>query len=171
MKRIPQISTLMLILILMTSFTNCSTAQKLQQEAPMEFGDSYFQQWVAGIKGGGSGLNLFIPIIENKNNVVLDSVYFRGKATKLEKISGENVQYAGYFKTPHNNDKEIILSSDMNEEHKNTISVQTYSIPFDLKDDECVVTYKINEKTKYFKISNIKEKQPLHYPSAPPNKN
>src|SRR5690606_41772555 len=70
------------LLTIMTSFSQCSSSQKLQEKAPVTFGEVYFQRWNAGIQGGGSGINLFIPVMDT--NVVLDSVYFRGKSAKLE---------------------------------------------------------------------------------------
>ena len=68
----------------MISFSQCSTAKKFQKTSPFEIGDVYYQHWVAGIQGGGSGINLFIPLVSNPNNIVLDSIYFKGKQVKPE---------------------------------------------------------------------------------------
>lgn len=167
MKTIKYITSLLLMLILMTSFSQCSTAQKLQAKAPIEFGEVYAQKWVAGIKEGGSGINVFIPV--NDNSIPLDSIFFRGKKVKMEFKKGDTIFYIGRFKTNANQQDDIILSSDMSEESKNRLPQPKEQIPFELKDDECVVSYRQNNKTLYYKISNIKMKQPLHYPSAPPN--
>ncbi len=78
------IVNIILISIVLTGFTNCSSAQKLEKQVSFKIGEVYYQHWVAGIKGGGSGVNIFIPIDNLDNNVKLDSVYFKGKATKLE---------------------------------------------------------------------------------------
>jgi len=166
MKLVKQTFFLIVMLILMASFSQCSTAQKLQKTAPVQFGEVYFQSWVAGVSGGGSGLNLFIPIIDN--SILLDSVYFRGKAAKLEVRSGDLPLYIGRFKTEFNEPIDIILSSDQDQEHANKLPVIEVEIPFDLIDDECVVTYKQGDKTLYYKISNIKQQEPLHYPMAAP---
>lgn len=149
----------------MASFSQCSSAQKLQTKAPTQFGDVYCQTWVAGIKGGGSGINIFIPVMDK--TIQLDSVYFRGKATKLEVNSSETPLYIGRFKTGFNEHKDIIMSSDSNEEYGNKLPEKAVKIPFDLKDDECVVSYIKDNKTLYYKISNVQQKEPLNYPSAP----
>lgn len=169
MNIIKRITYLLAMFILMASFSQCSTAQKLQKELPVTLGDVYCQQWTAGIQGGGSGINLFIPVT-SKSVIVLDSVYFRGKASKLE-VKPNTQLYIGRFKTDFNQPKkDIILSIDPKEEHSNQLPTKAINIPFKLKDDECVVSYQKNNKTLYFKISNVTQKAPLNYPSAPPDR-
>lgn len=152
-------------------FTDCSTAQKLQNTAPVSFGDVYSQKWVAGVQGGGSGINLYIPISDEiPQNIQLDSIYFRGKAAKLESIKGKTVLYVARFENNFNQKNDIVMSNDPKQEYGNEAPSLQTNIPFDLKDSEGVVSYKEADKTKYFKIGNITEKLPEHYPSAPPNK-
>lgn len=168
MKKFKSTSLLFLLIIL---FSSCSSAQKLQSEAPIKYGEVYCETWVAGVRGGGSGINLFIPLSkEAPKSVQLDSVYFRGKGTLLEKIEGEKTLYVGRFQTNFNQMQDIVMSSDPNEEYGNEAPNLDEKIPFELKDSECVVSYKNGDETKYFKIVNVIEKQPQHYPSAPPNK-
>jgi hypothetical protein len=155
----------MLLLVLMTSFSQCSTAQKLQKKAPIEFGVAYAQEWVAGVQGGGSGINVFIPA-EN-NSLELDSMFFRGQKVKIQLIKEDNT-YVGRFKTSKNQSNDIILSSDMMEESKNKLPKFKTDIPFELNDYECLISYQIDNETLYYKISNIKMEQPLHFPSTPP---
>ncbi len=155
------------MLVLMASFSQCSSAQKLQKKAPMEFGDVYAQKWVAGVKGGGSGINVFIPVKDT--TIPLDSMFFRGQKVKLEFTGGDQALYAGRFLTDFNQPEDIILSSDMREESKNMLPKLKEVMPFEFNDDECIITYRKEDKTMYYKISNIETKQPQHYPSAAPN--
>ena len=152
----------------MTNFSQCSSSQKLQEKAPAMFGDVYFQRWNAGVQGGGSGINLFIPVADT--NIVLDSVYFRGKSAKLETKPTDTSLYVGRFKTEFNQPKDIVMSSNPLDEYNNPLPIQKEKIPFTLKDSECVVSYKDGQTTKYFKIENIIEKEAINYPSAPNNK-
>lgn len=160
------------MLIVMTSFSQCSSSKELQSKSPTKFGDVYCQSWVAGIKGGGSGINIFISINEDiPEGLMLDSVYFRGKAAKLEVKPNDKTLYIGRFKTGFNVMKQdIVMSSDSKEEYGNQLPKIETKIPFDLKDNECVVSYKKGDKTQYYKIENIIEKQAQQFPSAPPNK-
>lgn len=167
MKSIKYVSSLIVMLVLIASFSQCSTAQKLQEKAPMVLGEAYAQKWTAGIKEGGSGINVFIPV--KVNSVTLDSIYFREQKGKLEFIKGDQDLYVGRFRTDLNQPRDIILSSDMKEESKNRLPKLKEKMPFEFNDDECIVTYQKGNKTLYYKISNIKMEQPLNYPSAPPN--
>lgn len=153
-------------LIAMT--TNCSSAQKLQEEPPVEFGDIHFQKWTAGVKGGGSGINLYIPV---KNEMIkIDSIYFRGQVSKAEVKPKDSSLYIGRFDTKFNQSKDIILSSDSMEEAKNKLPVKDKPTPFELENDECVISYSKKGKTHYYKISDIKERAAEYYPSTQPNR-
>ena len=165
MKLLNQISSILVMILLMAGFSNCSSAQKLQKKAPMGLGEAYAQNWVAGVQGGGSGINVFIPI-ENAS-IVLDSMFFRGQKVKLEFIKGEQDLYVGRFLTDFNQNQDIILSSDVKEESKNKLPNVKAEMPLEFNDYECIISYQKDNKTLYFKISNIKMVQPLHYPSAP----
>jgi hypothetical protein len=155
--------------IILCSFSQCSSAQKLQDNAPIEYGEVYFQKWVAGIQGGGSGLDLYVTKVHKKQNIEFDSVYFRGKVAKLE-YGLESKILEGSFSTIFNKKQDVILSDKPKDEFGNEAPIIPKKIPFDLKDNECVISYKYSSIIKYFKIENIKEKQMLSYPSAPPNK-
>ncbi|MBR9846987.1 MAG: hypothetical protein GYB35_13165, partial [Algicola sp.] len=109
MKCFKNILALIGMLVLMASFSQCSSAQKLQKRAPVEFGQVYAQKWVAGVKGGGSGINVFIPV--KNTSVVLDSIFFRGQKAKLEFNKDKETFYVGRFQTPMNQKQDIILSS------------------------------------------------------------
>jgi hypothetical protein len=168
MKSLKQISSLIIILVILVSFSQCSTAQKLQEKPPIGLGETYAQKWVAGVKGGGSGINVFIPVKDT--SVTLDSIYFRGQKEQLEFVKREQALYVGRFRTDLNQSKDLILSSDMKEESKNRLPKLKEKLPFEFNDDECIITYRKGGKTMYYKISNIKMEEPLNYPSAPPNR-
>jgi hypothetical protein len=40
--------------------------------------------------------------------------------------------------------------------------------PFKLAQNECVISYEVNGKRLYYKISNLKKGESIAYPSAPP---
>ena len=106
----------------MTSFSQCSSAQKLQKETPIKFGTSYYQHWVAGIQGGGSGINLFIEtegIL--KENIQLDSVYFRGMVAKFEVKPNYPTLYIGRFSLKANQKRDIIMSNKPKAEYGNKL--------------------------------------------------
>lgn len=151
--------------------SDCSSAQKLQTKTSMEIGEVYFQKWNAGVKEGGSGIDLYIPVLaELPANIHLDSVYFRGSATKLQKLKDGNNVFVGRFKSDFIQKPDVVMSSDSKEEYGNKAPNINKKIPFDLKDSECVLSYKEGKETKYFKIENVTEIPKQNYPSNSSNK-
>jgi len=163
------IANIILFSIVLTGFTNCSSAQKLEKDAPFKIGEVYFQSWVAGVEGGGAGTNIFIPIEDNLiKTVQLDSVYFRGKASILEFKPNYPSLYIGRFLSSSNQMKDLIMSDEPNAEYGNKLPEPIKSIPFELKLKECVISYLSDGKKLFYKIENITEKRAVQYPSAPP---
>jgi len=156
MKTVKQILRVLIMLVFMMSFSQCSTTKKLQEKSPMSIGKVYVQKWVAGVEGGGSGLYIFIPISDT--SITLDSVYFRGKATKLSVKYQDKNMYVGNFINPSKQTHDIIMSGDSKAEYGNKLpprSKEQKPIPFELKNDECVISYIDEKKTKYFKVVTL----------------
>ncbi len=133
----------------MVSFYNCSSAKMLQNESPFEIGEAYYQE-------SNTDINVYIPIKSNPNNTILDSVYFQGKKTKLELESASLA--VGRFKTESTQKQDIIMSNKPYAEYGNKIPKLSEKSPFELKENECVVSYKEENKFKYFKIKNVIQK-------------
>lgn len=168
MKSFLNIFTLFFVISLLS---NCSSAQKLQTKTPIEIGEVYFQKWNAGVKEGGSGIDLYIPVLaELPTNIQLDSVYFRGSAAKLQKLKDGSNVFVGRFKSDFIQKPDVVMSSDSKEEYGNKAPNINKKIPFDLKDSECALSYKEGRETKYFKIEKIIEKAKQNYPSNISNK-
>lgn len=157
-----------LVLLTLSSFSQCSSDHRIQDKAPLEIGEVYFQKWIAGIEGAGSGINIFI--LTKQSTIVLDSVYFRNRRVKLESNPKDSILYIGRFKTEFNQGKDMVMSNEPNAEINNPIPDIDRKFPFSLKDDECIISFKQGEITRYFKIENITEKRAVSYPSPPPNK-
>ena len=54
-----------------------------EEQAPFKVKPVYFQEWYAGIKVGGTGMNIFLPISEVSENVEIERVYFRNLTGEL----------------------------------------------------------------------------------------
>jgi hypothetical protein len=157
----------MILPMVMFSFSQCSSQKKLQEKAPVAVSKAYCQTWVAGARGGGSGINIFIPVESvSEEGVELDSVYFRGRSAKLETKPQNNTLYIGRFLTKANERYDLVMSGDSKEEYGNKRPESTEKIPFELKENECVVSYKDGKKMKYFKIENIVETAAIPPPMA-----
>ena len=75
----------------------CSSAYKLEKESVLKPNRPYFQNWIAEIKQGGSGFNIYFPNLNPNNRVTLDSVYFRGVKGKLTR---GKAMYSANLKNP-----------------------------------------------------------------------
>lgn len=160
----------MAMLFLLTSASQCTNAQKLEQEAPIEFGEVYYQKRVQAIKDLESSISLYIPLKEGSDKtIVLDSVYFKGKSAKLKVDTQNQSMYVARFITNSKQTPDIILSSDMKEESENKLPKKEPEIPFQLKPNECVISYEVDGEVRYYKISNIKEKRLKEVPMSPRN--
>ena len=161
MKIFKKIISILITLIVMINFSSCAGTYKLEKSVRLTIGEVYYQNWVAGVQGGGAGFNIFIPVSDNPKNIMFDSVYFKGKKAKLE--FSNNTIFIGRFKTTKNRIREINMINDSDDE----FSEKT---PFNLNDNECVVSYLDNDKIKYFKIENIIKKESILYQKTPSKK-
>jgi hypothetical protein len=168
MKWIKTIILSVVTLSFMASFSQCSKEQRLEKKAPMEFGEVYYKKNAQAVRDLEPSLTLYIPIQEDSIKIELDSVYFKGKSAKLVQ-STQNLYFSRFIMKPAYTE-DIILSSDMAEEHKNKLPKRDSKIPFELKPNECIISYKMGGETKYYKISNIKEKRLKEVPMSPRNK-
>ena len=138
----------------------CASSQKIDDIQPVAVKQAYYQEWVAGIKEGGTGINLYIPLTEEQSDWNLEYAYFQGHKIQLNKKPNENV-YVGR----HQNEVEedLIMSGNPKDEYANKVP-KTDKIPFDIQGDQCVIAYSKDGKEGYFKIEKLTKKQMEAYP-------
>ena len=69
----------------------------------------------------------------------------------------------GYFIT--NQQRDMILDENPIRELENPVPI-IRSFPFELDENEAVISYKFKGKIKYFKIASVKKEKSLFLPSA-----
>jgi len=153
MKTLKKVITFLSMPFMMIGFYNCSSTKMLQNHAPFEIDEVYYQE-------SNSDINVYISLRSNPNNIILDSIYFHGKKAKLE-LQNELLAM-GHFKTAPNKKEDIIMSSEPYAEYGNKIPKLPEKSTFALKENECVVSYKEDNKINYFKIANVIKKNYLH---------
>ena len=144
------VSILFLILV-----TSCSSQDKVIKESTIV---ASYQSWVAGVRGGGSGINFYIDLkSELPVNIELKKLIFRGYEVPFEKQ--DNLHFQAMIKTPSNQEK---IEGD---------DTQIYTSPknaLTLADNEAILVFSKNGKEYQQKITNVTEKPALEYPSARP---
>lgn len=157
MKLLRKATYAIVVAVVMSSTFQCSsskvTTTLFEEQPTFKHDPVYFQEWYAGIKVGGTGINLFFPNLNNDNSVELDSVYFRNLKGKLVKGNGR------------------YMATIKNDSPYYTFKVQEKSddYPFTLALNECVISYTENGKKKYFKITNLDERAGTYYENGPPS--
>jgi hypothetical protein len=129
---------------------------------PVKIKEVYYQNWVAGVRGGGSGTNFHIEFEQQlPKDIMLNQLYFRGNKDSVQKNS-ESL-YVVAFKGTANLEKGEELSSDAPPSE-----VKKIVPPISISDDEAVLEFTQKGKRKLYKIKNVTEKEMLAYPSARP---
>lgn len=158
---------------LMMGFSQCSSSKKmneLQEQAPFTIGKVAVEHWAAGIKEGGRGFTVYIPIQDIDTAQYLpNTFYFDGKKLPVVVLSqkGNSMYIARYKKDL---EEAVVMHNDMNKEAGNKPPKLQEKIPFQLAKDEGVLEYLAEGKAQYVKITGIITKTPVNYPSAPTQK-
>ncbi len=140
-----------LLLVLMICIQCVS--QKMDSVVPVDIENPYFVKIDDGTRD--KGFVIYIPI-KRDVSITLENVYFKGKKVALT-YKAKDQLYIGHYTYPKK--QTMVMSSDPKEEFKNQVPIVEEKIPFDLKDNECVVGYTQNGKEKFFKIENLQEKE------------
>ena len=151
--------------VVLFSFAQCGNskemAYKLQDDSLFNISKATYKEWVAGVAGGGSGVNVIIYFTDlDTDKIIIDSVYFRGQVSKVEI---KPTAYVARFKTSVNQKQDIIMHGDTGQEYGNKALTKKPNFPFIIEDDEAVISYKEIQKTKYIKIK-LEREEPDLYP-------
>ena len=134
-------------------FSQCGTT-KFEANPPFKVNTASYTNWVGG-QPGVRGVKVEIALKE-KSDIVFDSLFFNNMTTKLEKTQMDGETFLiGRFNTSSRKE-DMVLHSDSTKELKNEAPKEV-KFPFELKNNEAVVSYTVNNKTKYFKLENLKE--------------
>ena len=124
-----------------------------EEQLPFKVKPVTFQEWYAGIKVGGTGINIYVPITDLDENIQIERVYFRNLTSELIKKKDK------YFAVLKNKSRNYTFRK----------SEADADYPFNLEDNECVVSYIENGTTKYLKIATVIEYAGIYYENGPPS--
>ncbi len=167
MKTIAIILTLPLFLF---AFINCGgvqtgkTENTFVQDPPFKIAEAYYQDWVAGVKEGGSGTNVHIVFGQMAPNVVIQKIYFRNNILEAKPSEKQPNQYIGYLR--NSSQRDIVMENDPIKEAQNSLSK---SFPFPLENNQAVIEYLYGGTKNFYKISALTKKDMVPYPQANPN--
>ncbi|WP_299119499.1 hypothetical protein [uncultured Tenacibaculum sp.] len=156
------------ILILAFTFTQCAS-MKMDSNPPFSVKSATYTHITGGLPGNNS-LDLIIEFT-SEDSVDFEKVFFQNRVTKavIEKKQDKQHIAARYNTSTDQDRKDLTLHADPKEEHGNTASAKSENdFPFELKENEAIVTYKVGTKIHYYKIENIKKGEKVFMPSVKP---
>lgn len=155
------------ILILALSLTQCAST-KLDTNPPFVIKKASYKHITGGLPDN-STLNLMIEFTSTKT-VDFKQVYFQNRVITpvIEQKQGKNYIAARYKTSTERDRKDLNLNADPKKEFGNTTK-NNVKIPFELNEYDALITYKLGDKTRYYKIENVKKEKRVFMPSAKPH--
>jgi len=159
-----------LFALMVFTMVSCSSSKEKSEyktNSTIEVSDiesAYYQKWVAGIEGGGSGINFHIVFKKPLDaNFKLEKVNFQSYEGVFEKIS--ETEYVAKFNTQQN---DLTLDVNPEKEYGNKAPVEHI-----LEPNEALLYFLIKSRGKYLarSVKNVKEKPMIAYPSMERPKN
>lgn len=158
--------TILLLFATVLFSQNCSKQvgdYTIQKTFPASIQEVYFQNWVAGVQGGGAGTYFYIEFKEKlSKDINLHQVYFRNKKSVVKQESEK--LYNVLFLSEANQRTET-GSSDENQQKSDATVIHP---PFPINENEAVLEYSYKGKKQWYKLTDVKEHEMLAYPSARP---
>ena len=155
---------LIFIISIVFCFYQCS-GTLFVTNPPFKVDKAFYNTWVGG-QPGVRGVKLELHL-KNADGIVFDSLFFQSKRTKaVVRVLDTKIQLLGHYSTSNRRKRDFILDKNTKKELKNPIPI-LQKIPFNLNENEAVLSYKKGDKMMFFKIKNIKRLQDVFYPSAP----
>lgn len=132
---------------------SCGSFQ-FEKQPPFTIIEGTYTHWVGGIPGV-SGTNINITYKADVE-IQFDSIFFKDKKTKVSfKNYNNQTSILGQFM---NKSDDLQLHEESKMEYGNTVPEDlryTNPFPFKLDDNEVVLSYIEDNKTKYFKYSEL----------------
>ncbi|MDY0780441.1 hypothetical protein [Tenacibaculum sp. IB213877] len=150
------------VLVLAIGFIQCASTQ-FDKNPSFTITSATYTNWAGGVEGV-NGTNVIIGYTADEN-VNFDSIFFRGRKAKISYKGSDNQKYimAQFNTSAIQNKRDLQLHSNGAKEYGNQPPNTQEKFPFELKNDEAVVSYLEGGKIKYFKIENLqKGKQKPH---------
>jgi hypothetical protein len=142
-----------LIGIILTSFFQCGSL-KFENNPPFKILTVTYQNDYEVSKIFGETV-VKISYTSTKE-ISFDSIYFNNKIAKLEFASfNSNKRLIGILKNSNFNNGFVLDKNPIKELHNPLPNFQKF--PFKLKKNEAIISYKVDKKIKYFRISDLKK--------------
>ena len=149
--------TTILVLLISFSFIQCNSL-KLENNPTFKITGATYNYWVGG-QPGVSGIKVNIGY-QSDNKIIFDTIYFKKRAAKIEIRTFKGKTYLiGHFDTSTRKNRIVIDDTALPKP-----VAKKAEFPFELKENEAVISYKHGNSIKYFKVLNLKKTKTDFYP-------
>lgn len=147
-------------LLMLIGFMTCKSA-KLEKNPPFQINGATYNNWVGG-QQGVSGMKVIISYT-SEQPITFEKILFQNRETKLEMKEQKGKKYlVGFFDTSTRKGRELIMDKDPKKEMQNKPPKKEY--PFELKENEAVISYMDGNKLMFTKVEKIKKTDTDFYP-------
>jgi len=137
----------LLSLITVITFFSCQSQKEIAAKIAASFEDVYFERWVAGVRGGGAGINFHVRFKTPLSKTVqLQKVVFKDKEAVFSKQ--DDLQYVASIVT------KIGGRPDAEEEMADPLP----------ESNKAKLYFIVNGKSVIHTLENVREKEMLAYP-------
>jgi len=151
----------LLFTVILFGFTACKS-MKSQKEKKAKFSieNVTYQEWFGG-QPGVSGSTITFTI-QGEEKIIPDSLYFRKKQAKVDLKKQETGDlWVASFYSESKPDRKMCIPTEGEYGNKPPIISK---FPYDLEDNEAMLSYFLATKKRHLKITNITKKKTIYYP-------
>lgn len=161
-------------IFLFFTIMGCASQQKLMQTPPFKINNPTFRMVISGQEASSNQMELRMDWeVENGQNVIPDTIYFRDRATMpyVESTVGGNL-LVGRFTIEKQPKADLIMHANPLKEVGNQPTLPLHGVKGGLDkitESEAILSYRHSRAGErfYYRITGIVEKQPLILPSRP----
>lgn len=130
-------------------FVSCASQKQVSGKVVETLDETYFQGWIAGVRGGGAGINFHVKFkTQLTDNIQLEKVLFKGKEAVFS--TQDKLHYIANITTRRGSGSK--LEEDNNYQ----------PLP---ESNKAVLYFRVKGKSEIYTVKDVKEKEILAYPS------
>ncbi|MDX1314651.1 MAG: hypothetical protein R3356_04045 [Eudoraea sp.] len=158
-----------ILVVVLFGLSGCSSQKKLVKQAPFIVEKPTCTPFDGGRETSGSGFTLRLPVsLQTGDELVFEKVFFRGHVLDSKLVTEDGMQYLQCkYKREVKQKPDIVMHDNPIMEVGNQPPAEIREkedYPFKLNPDEAVISYLHKGKTRFAKISGVKDKSPVIFP-------
>ena len=135
------------------SFSQC-VSQKFENNPPFTIESAIYKN-ITGGRAGNNSLDIHLTF-SSKKKIEFDKLYFQNRIIKAVIETKSGVKYImGRYNTSPKNSRFLFDNETL--ENKGIKDEKQKKFPFELKENEAILSYKEHGTVKFYKISSLKK--------------